>query len=63
MERLWDRPWGWLVPLGIPWKLGRRDGRTGKTRSTLAILLVLDVWSIRVYERGRAVTVAERSDR
>lgn len=60
MERYWDRPWGWLVPFGLPWKLGRRDGLAGQRRSTLTMLLVFDVWSIRIYERARAQTTAEQ---
>jgi hypothetical protein len=59
IESVWERPWGWLVPGGLPWKLGRRDGRTGREKSTLTIFLVFGVWSVRIYERGRAMSLAE----
>lgn len=59
MERLWDAPWGWLVPYGIPWKLGRRDGRNGCERSGLTIFVVFDAWSVSIYERGRAMSLAD----
>jgi hypothetical protein len=58
MESVWERPWGWIVPGGLPWKLGGRDGRTGRQESGLTIFLVFDVWSLRTYERGRAMSLA-----
>jgi hypothetical protein len=61
MERAWERPWGWLVPGGAPWKLGRRHGANPPTRSSLCVLLVWDVWSERVYNRGRERTMAEEA--
>jgi hypothetical protein len=59
LEPYWERPWGWLVPGGIPWKLGRRDGRAGRDRASLTVLLVFDVWSVRTYDRGRARSIAD----
>lgn len=61
MERYWERPWGWVVPFGAAWKLGRRDGATERRRSPWEVLLVFDAWSVRVYERGRQRTIAERA--
>jgi len=60
MERIWERPWGWVVPGGAPWKLGRRHGAHPPARSSLWVLLVWDVWSERVYNRARQRTIGER---
>jgi hypothetical protein len=59
MERIWDRPWGWVVPFGAPWKLGRRHGANPPS-SSLWVLLIWGVWSERVYNRARARTIAEK---
>lgn len=57
LERYWERPWGWAVPGGAPWKLGRRDGG----RETYAgSWLVWGVWGKVTYDRGRARTIAEQ---
>jgi hypothetical protein len=61
MEPLWDGRWGWIVPGGLPWKLGRRDGRTGRQKSGLTIFLVFDAWSVGIYERARALSLTEHS--
>lgn len=58
IERIWERPWGWVVPLGVPWKLGRRHGST-PPKPSLWVLLIWGLPSERVYNRARARTVAE----
>ncbi len=59
MERLWESRWGWILPFGAAWKLGRRHGANPPAKSSLWVLLVWDVWSERIYNRGRERTIAE----
>ena len=60
LEPYWERPYGWLVPGGLSWKLGRRAGRTGQARSYVATFLVFGVRGVGDYERGRAKSMAEQ---
>lgn len=59
-ERLWESRWGWIVPFGAPWKLGRRHGANPPAKSSLWVLLIWDVWSERIYNRARQRTIAEQ---
>jgi hypothetical protein len=60
MERIWERPWGWVVPFGAPWKLGRRHAAQPPASSGW-VLLIWGVWSERVYNRARARSIAEQN--
>lgn len=58
-ERQWEKPWGWLLPFGAAWKLGRRHAGSPRRDSWLMVLLVWDAMSVRIYERGRTRTLQE----
>ena len=56
-DRLLDSKFGWIIPGGAPYKLGRKDGTDSTLRGSW---LIWGVWGERMYDRGRRQTVAEK---
>jgi len=56
-ERLLDSRFGWVVPGGAPFKLGRRDGAR---RNLSGSFLIWGVYGERMYDRGRRITMTEQ---
>lgn len=66
MEKLWklddqayESRWGWLMPGGLGWKLGRRD-TTERERLWPYLVGLTDGW---FYNAARERSVRERAER
>jgi hypothetical protein len=53
-QRAYDSRWGWLLPSGVAWKLGRRPSRR---RAALACFL--DPLGFFTYRDAEALTLTE----